>query len=316
MALGSGRGGRGDRPLALPLRGGLHGRRAPAEQAFGDRDCVCSARGFPGARLARLLRIGGAAAGPAGIRGGGELHARGGSVGSNPGTKGLMEHGFTWLHGLPIPEHVAGAILIGLLLIVFALRVRPKLVDTEAAIQPEEGGTARNVAEVVVEAISGLAEGVIGHGSERRVPLLAAFFVFILLANLLGLVPGFLPPTSNFNTTLALGLVSFLAYNAYGIQEHGVGGHFRELLGPVIWIAPLMLVVELFSQSFRPISLGIRLFANMFADHEVVSVLPSLTKLVIPVAFYVLGAFVAVVQAFVFTMLSAIYISLATAHQH
>jgi F-type H+-transporting ATPase subunit a len=227
-----------------------------------------------------------------------------------------MEHGFTWLHGLPIPEHIASAALVGLLLVVFALRVRFKLADTEAAIQPEDGVTARNLAEVVVETISGIAEGVIGHDYERCVPLLAAFFVFILLANLLGLVPGFVPPTSNFNTTLALGVVSFLAYNALGIQEHGVAGHFRELLGPVIWLAPLMLVVELFSQSFRPISLGIRLFANMFADHEVVSIFTSLTKLVIPVMFYVLGAFVCVVQAFVFTMLSAIYISLATAHEH
>jgi F-type H+-transporting ATPase subunit a len=237
-------------------------------------------------------------------------------MGSGPGAKELMEHGFTWLHGLPIPEHVATAVLVALLLLVFALRVRSKLADTEAALQPEDGVTARNVGEVVVETISGIAEGVIGHNYERCVPLLAAFFVFILLANLLGLVPGFVPPTSNFNTTLALGLVSFLAYNAYGIQEHGVGGHFRELLGPVIWIAPLMLVVELFSHAFRPISLGIRLFANMFADHEVVSIFTSLTKLVIPVMFYVLGAFVCVVQAFVFTMLSAIYISLATAHDH
>jgi F-type H+-transporting ATPase subunit a len=227
-----------------------------------------------------------------------------------------MEHGFTWLHGLPIPEHVASAVLVGLLLLVFALRVRPKLADIEASLQPEDGVTARNVAEVVVEAISGLAEGVIGHHSERCVPLLAAFFVFILLANLLGLVPGFVPPTSNFNTTLGLGLISFIAYNVYGMREHGVGGHLRHLLGPVIWLAPLMLLVELFSHAFRPISLGIRLFANMFADHEVVNIFTSLTKLVIPVLFYVLGAFVCVVQAFVFTMLSAIYISLSMAHDH
>ena len=100
------------------------------------------------------------------------------------------------------------------------------------------------------------------------------------------------------------------------MREHGVGGHLKELLGPVVWIAPLMLVVELFSHAFRPISLGIRLFANMFADHEVVSIFTSLTKLVVPVLFYVLGAFVCVVQAFVFTMLSAIYISLSMAHDH
>jgi len=227
-----------------------------------------------------------------------------------------MEHGYTWLHDLPIPEHVATAVLVALLLLLFALRVRPKLANTEAALQPEHGVSARNIAEVVVEFVSGLAQGVIGHDYERCVPLLAAFFVFILLSNLIGLVPGFVPPTSNFNTTLGLGLISFLAYNAYGMRAHGVGGHLKELLGPVVWIAPLMLVVELFSHAFRPISLGIRLFANMFADHEVVNIFTSLTKLVVPVMFYVLGAFVCVVQAFVFTMLSAIYISLSTAHDH
>jgi F-type H+-transporting ATPase subunit a len=227
-----------------------------------------------------------------------------------------MEHGFTWLHGLPIPEHIATALLVALLLLAFALRVRPKLANTEAALDPDDGVSALNIAEAVVEAISGLAEGVIGHNFERYVPLLAAFFVFILTANLIGLVPGFVSPTSNFNVTLALGVISFLAYNVYGMKAAGVGGHLRHFLGPVIWLAPLMLLVELFSHSFRPISLGIRLFANMFADHEVVSIFTNLTKVVVPVMFYVLGAFVCVVQAFVFTMLSAIYISLSVSHDH
>lgn len=227
-----------------------------------------------------------------------------------------MAHGFTWLHGLPIPEHIATALLVALLLLIFALRVRPKLTATETALDPDDGVSARNVAEAVVEAISGLAEGVIGHHSERYVPLLAAFFVFILTANLIGLVPGFLAPTSNFNITLALGVISFLAYNFYGMRSAGVGGHLKHFLGPVLVLAPLMLVVEIFGQGFRPISLGIRLFANMFADHEVISIFTDLTKVGVPVLFYVLGAFVCVVQAFVFTMLSAIYISLSVTHDH
>jgi len=226
-----------------------------------------------------------------------------------------MEHGFDWLQGLGLPVHISTAILVALLLLVFALRVRPKLADVEGALEPDDGVSARNIAEAVVESISSLAEGVIGHHFERYVTLLAAFFVFILASNLIGLVPGFLPPTSNFNTTLGLGLVSFLAYNAYGLREHG-SGHLKELLGPVWWLAFIMLPVELFSQAFRPISLGIRLFANMFADHEVISIFTSMTKLIVPVLFYVLGAFVAVVQAFVFTMLSAIYISLSVSHDH
>ena len=226
-----------------------------------------------------------------------------------------MEHGFNWLQGLGLPVHISTAILVALLLLAFALRVRPKLADVEGALDPDDGVSARNIAEAVVEALSSLAEGVIGHHSERYVTLLAAFFVFILASNLIGLVPGFVPPTSNFNTTFGLGLISFVAYNVYGMREQGVD-HLKHLLGPVWWLAIIMLPVELFSNAFRPISLGIRLFANMFADHEVISIFTSMTKLLVPVLFYVLGAFVAVVQAFVFTMLSAIYISLSVSHDH
>lgn len=231
----------------------------------------------------------------------------------------MGHHAFTWLSAIPgvnrIPENAATAILVTLLLLLFAYRVRPKLAATQSAIDPDDGVTGRNFAEVFVEGIDGLAEGVIGHHYKQYVPLLATFFIFILVSNLLGLVPGFVPPTSSFSTTLALGVVSFVAYNAYGVKAHGPG-YFKHFLGPVLFIAPLMLFIELFSHAFRPISLGIRLFANLFADHEVVTIFTDLTKVGVPVMFYVLGAFVSVVQAFVFTMLSAIYIALSVSHDH
>ena len=113
----------------------------------------------------------------------------------------------------------------------------------------------------------------------------------------------------------ALGLVSFVAYHAAGARAHGFS-YVKQFLGGVLFLAPLMLVVELFSHAFRPISLGIRLFANMFADHQVVSIFIEKTKFIVPIAFYALGAFVCVIQAFVFTMLSAIYIALAVSHDH
>jgi F-type H+-transporting ATPase subunit a len=227
-----------------------------------------------------------------------------------------MEHEpFTWFGALGLPEKITTAGLVAALLVVFALSVRRRLASTEAAIDPDDGITPRNVAEAFVESISGLAEGVIGHGAARYVPLLASFFAFILIANLIGLVPGFSPPTSDFNITLGLGVVSFVAYHFYGTREHGLK-YPKKFLGSVVFLMPLMLVVELFSDVFRPVSLGIRLFANMFADHQVVEIFTGLTKLGVPVAFYVLGAFVAVVQAFVFTMLSAIYIALAVSHDH
>jgi len=225
-----------------------------------------------------------------------------------------MEHEpFTWFGALGLPEKIATAGLVGAILVVFAAMVHPKLAAA-SAVDPEDGVTSRNVAEVFVEAIGGLAEGVIGHGAEQYVPLLASFFAFILLSNLIGLVPGFSPPTSDFNITFGLGVVSFAAYNFYGAREHGAK-YVKEFLGSVVFLMPLMLVVEVFSHLFRPVSLGIRLFANMFADHQVVEIFTGLTKLGVPVVFYVLGAFVAVVQAFVFTILSAIYIALAVSEE-
>jgi len=222
---------------------------------------------------------------------------------------------FTWIGALGLPEKITTAGLVAGLLLVFAALAYRRLALTESAITPEGGVTLRNVAEAFTEAMMGLAEGVIGEHAERYISLLGTFFVFILLANLIGLVPGFSPPTSDFNITFGLGLVSFLAYHVYGAREHG-WRYAKQFVGSVAFLAPLMLIVELFSHLFRPISLAIRLFANMFADHQVVEIFTGLTFLVVPVAFYVLGAFVAVVQAFVFTMLSAIYIALATSHEH
>ncbi len=227
----------------------------------------------------------------------------------------MEQEPFTWVGALGLPEKIATAGLVAGLLVVFAALVSRKLGATDAALEPEDGITARNLAESLVEAISGLAEGVIGHGAQRYVPLLASFFVFILACNLIGLVPGFSPPTSDFNITFGLGLVSFVAYQVAGAREHGLR-YVKQFLGSVVLLYPLMLVVELFSHVFRPVSLGIRLFANMVADHQVVEIFTGLTKIGIPVAFYALGAFVCVVQAFVFTMLSAIYIALAVSHDH
>ena len=227
----------------------------------------------------------------------------------------MEEHTFTWISALTsYPENVLTATFVAGLLIVFAIFVSAKL-SAGSALEPEDGVTARNVAEVFVESMMGLAEGVIGHHSERYVPLLGSFFVFILIANLIGLVPGFKPPTSDFNITFGLGVVSFAAYHYFGAREHGFK-YVKQFLGSVVFLYPLMLVVEVFSHAFRPVSLGIRLFANIFADHQVVEIFTNLTKFGVPVIFYVLGAFVSVVQAFVFTMLSAIYIALAVSHDH
>lgn len=229
-----------------------------------------------------------------------------------------MEHGFTWFSLLPVSAEIlpfATGVFVMLLLLGFALVASRRFAAVGDGVMPEKGITVRSVAEVFVELVNSLAEGVIGHDGHRYVGLLAAFFAFILVSNLLGLVPGFSPPTSDFNITFALGVISFIAYQTYGIREHGLK-YLKHFAGPVLLLAPLMVVIELFGHFFRPVSLGVRLFANMFADHQLLEIFTNLTKLVVPVVFYMLGSLVCVVQAFVFTMLSATYIALAVSHDH
>jgi F-type H+-transporting ATPase subunit a len=226
----------------------------------------------------------------------------------------MEHHVYTWLSGFAVYEPVATGMVVVLGLIAFAVLVRSRIGDPRRALEPEDGLTVRNVAEVFVEGMNSLAESVIGHHYHAYVPLLATFFAFILMANLLGLIPGFSPPTSHFQMTFGLGVVSFFAYNIYGLRAQGAS-YLKHFLGPLLLLAPLMLPIEMVSHVFRPISLGIRLYANMFADHAVIDIFTGLTHWVLPVLFYVLGAFVCVVQAFVFTMLTAIYISLGLSHE-
>ena len=234
-----------------------------------------------------------------------------------------MEHGYTWagaligaipaLHGLP--ESVLTSALVAIVLLIGGFIVRSSLADAEKAVIPGERASLGLLAQYFVEGIANMAESVIGHGSRQYVPLLGTFFIFILLGNLLGLVPGFSPPTSDISVTFGLGAVTFVIYHIHGVREHKAK-YVKQFLGPMLALAPLILIVEIFSHAFRPISLGIRLFANMFADHQVIEKFTDLVPVIVPVPFYALGAFVCLVQAFVFTLLTAIYISLAISHDH
>ncbi len=226
-----------------------------------------------------------------------------------------MEHPVTWAGLLEIPE-LWSSVLTGLFviggLLLLAVRAR-SAVTSEGAIVPDAGLTPRNVFELLVEAIGGLSEQVIGHGSRVYVPLLATFFLFILASNLLGLVPGFVPPTSDFDITLALGICSFLIFNYYGLKVNGMD-YIKHLMGPMLALAPLIFVLELIGVLVRPLSLALRLYGNMSGDHLVLDIFIDLTKIGVPVIFYMLGTLVSVIQAFVFTLLSMIYIALSVAH--
>ena len=231
-----------------------------------------------------------------------------------------MEPPFMWYDILPsplrlLPQHTFTALLVMALLLVLACLARRSLLQSTDPVVPEDGVSIRNVFELLVELIVGLSDGIIGLKGRKYVHLFGSFFIFILTANLFGLLPGFSPPTNNLNTTLGLGLVSFCAYHYFGMREHGAG-YIKQFLGPMLVLAPFFLVLEGISHLVRPFSLALRLFGNMFGDHLVVEIFTDLTKVGVPVLFYILGALVSVIQAFVFTLLSVIYVAMAISHEH
>jgi F-type H+-transporting ATPase subunit a len=215
-----------------------------------------------------------------------------------------------------LPDHVATAGLVTALLVGTAIAARRQITRSADAALPDGTLTARNAMEVYVEWFTNFTAGILGPNSKHFVPLYGAMFLFILANNMIGLIPGFAPPTSNVNTTLGLGILSFIVYNYCGFRAHGIA-YLKEFIGPIWWLFFLMLPLEIIDNILRPFTLNLRLLMNMFADHLVLDIFTDLTRLVIPVAFYLLGIIVVIIQAFVFTVLSMVYVALATAgHEH
>jgi F-type H+-transporting ATPase subunit a len=234
------------------------------------------------------------------------------------------EH-FSWTWFIPgVREkhivHVATMAIVSAALLAVALVARVKLGNGATSVTPEDRLTIRGFFEVVTEFINGLVDMVIGHHGRKFAPMFASVFLFIFMNNVIGLFPGMTAPTDNLNTGLALGLFSFAVYNYYGIKENGFGyiKHFMANMTNGVWLifGLLLLVLELISHLVRPFSLGLRLMANLQGDHTILGVFTDLVPIGVPVAFYVLGLFVCFMQAFIFTVLSMVYISIATAHDH
>jgi len=165
------------------------------------------------------------------------------------------------------------------------------------------------------EFVNDQGEQIIGHGYERFTGYLTALGLFILLCNLLGLVPGLESPTANVTVPLGFALVTFLYYHYHGIRANGAG-YIKQFLGPVWWLYPLMLPIEIISHLARVLSLTVRLYANMLAGDLVTLAFFSLVPIGVPLIFLGLHLGVAVVQAYVFFLLATIYLSLAVSHDH
>ncbi len=200
------------------------------------------------------------------------------------------------------------ALFVSLFIIVLAGIARFFL---KFSIVPSEKVNARNILELIVEAVLYFAGDIIGPQGKKYLPLLGTLAIFILFSNLLGLVPGFAPCTANININLGMAVVVFVLYQFWGIREHGLS-YFKHFIGPIWWLAPLYLPIEIVSHLARMLSLSVRLFGNMTGDHLVLAMFTSLVPFLLPVTSLALGAFVCLIQTLIFVALSMMYISLAT----
>jgi F-type H+-transporting ATPase subunit a len=214
--------------------------------------------------------------------------------------------------------HVTGGFVIVLVILALAFITRASLKKgelTDDDLIPSDKITVRNVMEIAVSGIVKLMEDVMGDAWPRFFHLIGALALYILISNLSGLVPGFLPATENINTTAALGLIVFFATHYYGFREHGVA-YLKHFAGPLWWLAPLMFPIELISHLARPMSLALRLFGNIVGDHKVGTIFFGLVAIGVPMAALFLGVFVSCMQTFVFCLMSMIYLSGAVSHDH
>lgn len=210
--------------------------------------------------------------------------------------------------GAPIDGTFTMEIVAFLILLIFFIIVR-------LSLQVEKPGVAQQLAEMAEEFVTSQTEPIIGHKYLVYLPFLTALVLFVLINNLLGLLPDVDTPTSSPVVPLGLALVTFIYYHLQGLRWNK-GGYVKQFLGPLWWIAPLMLPIELISHLARILSLTIRLFANMFASDLLILIFFSLFPLILPLPFIGLHLAVSLIQAYVFMLLTSIYIGQAVAHEH
>ncbi|UCD35897.1 MAG: F0F1 ATP synthase subunit A [Nitrospiraceae bacterium] len=211
-----------------------------------------------------------------------------------------------------IPSFVAFSWVATVIILVIAFLARKSL-----SLVPR--GT-QNLVEVIMEFFLDLAETNIGHMGRHFFPFIATIGIYILVCNLLGLVPGCQAPTDNLNTNAALALPVFFATHIYGIKEHGLG-YIKHFVGPMRSLAALplmilMFIIEVIGHIARPLTLSVRLFGNMVAKHKIIIILGLLSPAIVPTAILGLGVLVSVIQAFVFVLLTTLYLAGAVEEAH
>ena len=198
--------------------------------------------------------------------------------------------------------------LVAVIIVVLFAILRPRL-------SLDRPGKTQHVFEVIYSFLQSEANESIGHDGSRFLPFIGTLFIFILFSNLIGIIPGFESPTMNPSVPAGCALLVFVYYNFMGFKQQGILKYLAHFAGPVWWLAPLMLPIELISHMARPLSLTIRLFANMLAGEKVTVVFLGLTYLIAPAVFMGLHVFVSFLQAYIFVLLTMIYLSETVPHE-
>jgi F-type H+-transporting ATPase subunit a len=209
----------------------------------------------------------------------------------------------------PIPNYMAYELLVVVIIVVGALILRRRL-------SVENPGVFQQAMESILEFTQGMADEMIGHDGRRYVAMIGTFGIFVGVSNLIGLLPTFATPTASIQVTLGCAMVAFVYYNYHGFRQHGYLGYLKHLCGPMMAIAILMFPIEVFSNMFRMLSLSVRLWANMLVGDILEGIFTGLIPIFVPALFMALHVFVSVLQAYVFMILPAVYISMAVAEEH
>jgi len=236
----------------------------------------------------------------------------------------MHEH-YTYFHSLGLSDantqKLLTAILTGICLVFIGsksariLTQRRNKLGAEKGVIPEARITTPGIFDFFIEAFVSFQDSILGKENRKYLPITATVFLYVFVLNIIGLIPGVPAATSTVWTTVPLALFIFISFNYLGIKEQGFGHYMAHFAGPVWWLAWFILPLELFGTVLRILTLNLRLFWNISADHMVLGIFTDLVPFLIPIIFYALGTFVCFMQAFVPTVLTMIYIMLATQHE-
>ena len=223
-----------------------------------------------------------------------------------------VNNGLELIH---VDSHVGFDVLVTSGLLISLAYFGGKKFRSSKMVEPSGKLDFSTFVEIVIGGVFNFTKGILGNKAKELFFLTGSICFFILFNNLIGSIPGFNPPTEQFNTTIVLGLTAFVMTHIIGLKTHGPA-YIKHFLGPVPWLAPMLFFIELISHLVRPLSLALRLFGNITGDHKVGAVFFGLVPLIIPLPFLGMGVFVACVQTFVFTLLTLVYFQGALDHAH